>query len=87
MQIKGRCVLPFAKRSQRLGAIDITKDFDAVLAVLLDVNFDATAIYEATRADVIAALTTPGSKARTERGALGVSKFGSIGRLRWKRND
>ena len=40
-----------------------------MLAVLLDEDFDATAIYEATRADVIAALTTPGSKARTERGA------------------
>ena len=33
------------------------------------------------------ALTTTGSKARTKRGALGLSKFGSIGGLRWKRND
>ena len=69
------------------GAIDITKDFDAVLAVLLDEKFDATAIYEVTRADVIAALTTPVSKARTERSALGVSKFCSIGRRWWQRND
>ena len=37
-------MLPYSKRSQRLGVIDITKDFDAVLAVLLDENFDATAI-------------------------------------------
>ena len=58
-----------------------------MLPVLLDENFDATAIYKATRADVIPALTTPGSKARPERGALGGPKFRSISRLRWKRND
>ena len=80
-------MLPYSKRCQRLGVIDITKDFDAVLTVLLDENFDATAIYKATRADAIPALTTPGSKARTERGALGGPKFRPIGRLRWKRND
>ena len=84
LQIKGRCVLPNSKPGQRLGAIDIKKEFDAVLAVLLDENFDAAAIYEAERADVIAALTKPGSKAR-ERGALGLSKFRSIGTLRWRR--
>ena len=33
-----------------------------MLAVLPDENLDATAIYEATRADVILALTTPGSE-------------------------
>ena len=41
----------------------------------------------ATRADVIAALTRPGSKAQRERVGLGVSKFRSIVRLRWRRND
>lgn len=85
LQIKGRCVLPSSKPGQRLGAIDIKKEFDAVLLVLLDENFDATAIYEAERADVIAALMKPGSKARTERGALGVAKFKAIGKMRWRR--
>jgi hypothetical protein len=45
-QIKGRCILPGSKPGQRLGAIDITKEFDAVLLVLLDENFNAQAIYE-----------------------------------------
>ena len=80
LQIKGRCILPGAKPGQRLGSIDITKEFDAVLLVLLDANFDATEIYEADRGAVVAALTAPGSKSRNERGALGVSKFKSIGR-------
>jgi len=85
LQIKGRCVLDGSKPGQRVGAIDIKKEFDAVLLVLLDGNFEATAIYEAPRAAVIAALTAPGSKSRNVRGALGISKFKSIGLLRWQR--
>jgi hypothetical protein len=85
LQIKGRCLLPGCKPGQRLGSIDIKKDWDAVLLVLLDENFEAKEIYEAERADVLKALTQPGSKARNERGALGVSKFKSIAKLRWTR--
>jgi hypothetical protein len=85
LQIKGRCLLPGCKPGQRLGSIDVTKDWDAVLMVLLDDNFDATEIYEASRTAVLKALSAPGSKARNERGALAVSKFKSIATLRWKR--
>jgi hypothetical protein len=85
LQIKGRCVLPGCKPGQRVGAIDISKPFDAVLLVLLDENFDAFEIHEAERIDVLAALSAPGSKARNERGALGVTKFKSIGKVRWRR--
>jgi len=85
LQIKGRCVLSTSKRSQMLGSIKIEKEFDAVLMVLLDENFDAVVIYEAERQAVINALTAPGSVARNERGALAVSKFKSIGRVRWRR--
>lgn len=84
-QIKGRCILPGSKPGQRLGAIDISKAFDAVLLVLLDENFNARAIYEADRADVIAALTKPGSRSRNERNAMGVSLFKRIGRKVWDR--
>ena len=85
LQIKGRCLLPGCKPGQRLGSIDITKEWDSVLLVLLDENFDATEIYEAEREAVLAALTAPGSKARNERGALAVTKFKAIGKLRWRR--
>jgi hypothetical protein len=85
LQIKGRCLPPNCTRSQRLGSIDVTKDWDAVLMVLLDERFDATEMYEAERPAVLAALVSPGSKARNERGQLGVNKFKAIGRLRWRR--
>lgn len=86
LQIKGRCILDWKKPGQRIGSIDISKEFDAVLLVLLDADFEAAAIYEAARADVLSALAVPGSKSRNERGALSVSKFKSIGTARWLRS-
>ncbi|MGA2458847.1 MAG: hypothetical protein ABSF85_14860 [Terriglobales bacterium] len=83
LQIKGRCVLPGCKLGQRVGRIDVNKEWDAVLMVLLDEYLDATAIYEAPRAKVLTALRKPGSRARNERGAQSVSKFKAIGKLRW----
>lgn len=83
LQIKGRCLQPNSKRSQRLGRIDREKDWDAVLMVLLDLNLDPIEIYEAERAPLLAALLEPGSRARNERGALDVRKFKRIGRKRW----
>jgi hypothetical protein len=71
LQIKGRCLLPGCKPGQRLGSIDVTKEWDAVLMVLLDGNFDALEIWEAERVDILQ--------------ALAVSKFKSIAKLRWKR--
>lgn len=85
LQIKGRCILEESKPGQRLGSIRIEKEWDAVLMVLLDANFDAVEIYEAERAAVVEVLTAPGSRARNERGAIAVSKFKSVGRLRWRR--
>jgi hypothetical protein len=84
LQIKGRCLQANCKPGQRLGGIQLNKDWDSVLMVLLNENFDATAIYEADRPAIHAALTKPGSKARNNRGALAVSKFKAIGKLRWE---
>lgn len=84
LQIKGRCLLPNCKPGQRLGSIDVKKDWDAVMMVLLNENFDATEIYVAERDAVLAALSAPGSRSRNERGALGVNKFKAIGKLVWR---
>jgi hypothetical protein len=84
LQIKARCLQENCKPGQRLGSIRTDHDWDAVLMVLLDHKFEAFEIYEAERAEIIAALIAPGSKARNERGALTVTKFKSIGKLRWR---
>ncbi len=87
LQIKGRCILDDRKPGQRLGSIDMSKEFDAVLLVLLDSDLEATSIYEASRDKVIEEIKKPGSKARNERGALGVAKFKAIGQQRWPRSS
>jgi hypothetical protein len=67
LQIKGR-----------LGSIDITKTWDAVLLVLLDENLDATEIHETKRKAVLAALAAPGSRARNERGTVRATRIQRI---------
>lgn len=84
IQIKGRCIANPANINGRLGSIDLTKPFDAVLLVLLDSEFNAFAMYEASRAAVVAALERPGSKARNERGSLGIRQFIAMGTLSWQ---
>jgi hypothetical protein len=80
LQIKGRRLLPNSKPGQRIGSIRIEKKFDAVLLVLMDEDFDAVEIWEASHAAVAKALTDPPvSKARNEWHALGVDRFKSVG--------
>lgn len=84
-QIKGRCVLDESGRSQRVGKIKKSGEFDSVLLVLLDADLEANAIYEADRALVLEAIEKPGSKARNERGQLPVSTIKRIGSCIWTR--
>jgi hypothetical protein len=56
-----------------------------VLLVLLEENFETIEIYEAERVAALTVLAAPGSKTRNERGALAVSKFKSVGKLRRRR--
>lgn len=86
LQVKGRYLPADAsKTGQKVSRINITHPWDALLLVLLDEHFEALAIYEAPREPIVAALLAPGSKARTERGQLTVSKIKSLGQLIWSR--
>jgi hypothetical protein len=83
-QIKGRVVSPTKKYLGRVPKIVRTARFDRVLLVLLDkANLDAIEIWEAPRRKVLARLERPGSKARNERGQMGISQFKSIANLVW----
>jgi len=68
-----------------MGTIDLKQPFDTVMLVLLDEDFEALAIYEATREAVTELITRPGSKARNERGSVGISQFRAISAIRWLR--
>jgi hypothetical protein len=83
LQVKGRCIVN-KKPGKRVGSIDTKKkEWDGVLLVLLDADFEPAAIYEAPRAAIVKALKKPGSKSRNERGALSVSQFKRISTRVW----
>ena len=88
IQIKARSI-PSDKKltGQRIGSIRLDHEWDCVMLILLNENFEPKAIFEAGRAPLEAALTRPGSKARNERGALSITKFKSIGKQVWEPNN
>jgi hypothetical protein len=83
IQIKGRRLTTY-NPGQRIGQIALKHGWDSVMLVLLNEEFQAVEIYEAERANVEKALLAPGSKARNERGQLGVGQFKSIAKLVWR---
>jgi hypothetical protein len=83
VQIKGRAIMEKSKPGQQVGRINLNKEWDSVVLVVLDDHYRATEIFEAERPAIETALKAPGSKARNERGALSISKFKSIGQLAW----
>jgi len=87
-QIKTRAIKkgrPVA--SQRIGIIDISKQWDAALLVLLDDILQPIEIHEASREAILRVVKPKGTapRTRTEGGALTVSKFRQLGTRSWKR--
>ena len=83
IQIKGRCLSPSPKPGQRLGSIRLDHEWDTVLLVLMNEQFEVTEMWESNRPEIEEALLAPGSKARNERGALSLNKFKQIGKQVW----
>ena len=67
----------------RVSRIDVSKEFDSVMLVLMLGDYEVHEIWEAESQDVIDRLIEPGSKARNERGQMSVSQFTSIARKVW----
>ncbi len=90
VQIKSRSI-PRSKgkgkglSGQRTGSIQLNREWNSVVLVLMDEFFEPFAIYEADRKSIEKALVKPGSKARNERGALSVTKFISIAAEVWSK--
>lgn len=79
--IKGRAIFKNQKSRQRLGQIKMNVDWDIVLLVLLDDNFEPQEIYYATREELSAVLQDNEGKAR--KGPISVAKFKAISILVW----
>lgn len=87
IQIKGRVLQDNSEHGQRLGSINLKKEWDYILLTILNNDFNPIAIFEANRKTVEKELSKPGSKARNERGQLSVRKFKSIAKQIWTHNE
>ena len=86
IQIKGRAIFDEAKSGQRIGQLKLEQDWDAVVLVLMDENYEPYEIYQASR-DEIETFIDKTSSSRAKRGAMSVARFKIIGRLRWDRDN
>jgi hypothetical protein len=86
IQIKGRAIFDESKGGQRIGQLKTEQDWDSVMLVLMDENYEPIEIHEAERDDVLDAVDKA-SSSRSKRGAVSVAKFKIIGKLVWTREN
>ena len=86
IQIKSRTIFDESKTGQRIGQIKVDQQWDSVVLVLMDEDYEPYEIYEAGR-DELLEFMEKSSSSRARRGALSVARFKVIGRLAWTRED
>lgn len=84
VQIKARTVFEDTRRPHRLGQLKLDKQWDVVLLVLMDENYEPVAIHAACRAPLEAALT---QATANKRGTVSVGRFKMLGSCLWSRAD
>ena len=84
IQIKARTIFDEEKSGQRVGQLKLEQEWDSVVLVLMDENFEPFEMYELSRDEIIADQEKSTSK-RAKRGAMSVAKFKAIGELVWTR--
>lgn len=87
IQIKGRAIFDERKSGQRIGQLKMDQEWDSVVLVLMDEEYNPQAIYEAERADIMAALDDSQNSKRNRRGAMSVGRFKNIAKLVWQADD
>jgi hypothetical protein len=86
IQIKSRTIFDESKGGQRIGQLSLERDWDSVLLVLMDEDYEPYEMYEVERADV-EEFVRKSSESRSKRGAMSVARFKIVGRLVWTRED
>lgn len=80
-QIKGRVQFDDSRNRQRIGQLAFDGQWDVVVLVLMDEDYQPTELIEASREALAAALadTKP-----NKRGAMTVARFRNLGRVVWQ---
>lgn len=83
IQIKSRTIFDESKGGERIGQLKMNQDWDAVVLVLMDENYEPYEIYRAGRAD-LEEFSGKSSSNRAKRGAMSVARFKIIAELAWE---
>ena len=86
IQIKGRTIFDENKTGQRIGQIKADKEWDSVVLILMDAEYQPFEIFEVER-DIILDILGKSSTSKKKRGALSVARFRNIGQLVWTRES
>jgi len=84
IQIKGRTLFSDKKGGQRIGQIKADQEWDSIMLILMDEDYEPQEIFEASR-EAIAEATADTSASRARRGAMSVARFRAIGKRVWSR--
>jgi len=87
IQIKARVIFDEEKSGQRVGQLKLEQDWDSVVLVIMDENYEPFEIYEAEREDIIEVMEEAARSNRKKRGAMSVARFKIISRLVWTREE
>lgn len=87
VQIKGRAIFDESKGGQRVGQLKLEQEWDSVLLVLMDEEFEPSEIWEAERDAIVEAVREAENSSRSKRGPMSVDKFKAIGRLVWTQEE
>lgn len=82
IQIKSRTIFDESKSGQRIGQLKTNQEWDAVVLVLMDDNYEPYEIYRAKREELEEFIGKSSSRS-AKRGALSVARFKIIGSLVW----
>lgn len=82
IQIKSRLMVADGKGGERIGQLKLNQDWDAVVLVLMDEDYEPQEIWRARR-DELSEYLDSASANRAKRGAMSVARFRIIGELVW----
>ncbi len=86
-QIKGRAIFDEKKGGQRLGQIKVDQNWDKILLVLMNEDFETTEIYEASHEDMLDDIDEAGVSNRKKRGVMSVARFKRLAQLVWNNDE
>ncbi|MEH6358381.1 MAG: hypothetical protein V7745_05295 [Pseudomonadales bacterium] len=83
VQIKGRVIFDAKKTGQRVGQLNLDADWDEVVLVMMNEDYQCTAIFSVTKTQLLVVLDEQQEGKNNARGALSVKKFQAIAEQVW----